>query len=74
MQLSLKPAEHSALVLQILADDRPRTPREISKPNNLNPDSTRKILLELVRAGHAVRHGEIGSYRYQIVRSQGKVA
>jgi hypothetical protein len=48
MQISLKSADLSALVLRILADGEPRAPREIYQPSfRIHP----RPLLGLVRAG-----------------------
>ncbi|CAM5403765.1 hypothetical protein AFEL58S_02077 [Afipia felis] len=71
MEISLKPDALRTLVLQLLADGEPRAPREIARPNNLNPTATQKTLLDLVRTGRARRFGPVGSYRYQITSSNG---
>lgn len=64
MQISLTHAALDALLLELLADGKPRTPRQIHEPNDLNPAAARASLLRLVRADLIVRHGVIGSYVY----------
>lgn len=66
MQISLTHAKLDALLLELLADGTPRHPRDLFRPNNLNPEATRLSLLRLVRAGQVCRDGEIGHMTYRI--------